>query len=693
MKAGWLGTAVIRPHRPVVAGSWCLLTFQFCCGHPIDETGCLKIAFRFAGDFGAPQFDQPRNPDYCAIHTTGDCRIEPRWDVKGHTRPWDRALFLKVMGGYLDRGDVVTVRFGDRSHGSPGWRMQTFCERTFEFKTLVDPFATCQFKELPRSPRMRIVAGPPAKRGVIAPSRIVAGHRFRYHVKDEDVWGNPCGVPRSRVHPGFARPGIRRCRVGSVRSNPIEVVPDKSDLQPYWADLHGQSGETIGTNTIQDYFRFARHIARLDIAGHQGNDFQITDAFWQTIQTVTRRVTQPGRFITFPSYEWSGNTPLGGDRNVYFLNDHGVITRSSNELLPGNRSRHPVSPTAAALFRNLQKQCAARPFCVAHVGGRYADLATHDADLEWAVEVHSSWGTFEWLVDDALRRGYRVGICAGSDDHKGRPGAAYPGAGRFGTYGGLTCVLAPALTREHIYAALKARHFYATTGQRCLLDVRIETGRDQPAMMGDVIAVARATPRLRVRVAGTAPLERVDVRNGCRTIATLRPFDHAERGRRIKLLWSGAECRGRARMTDWTGQLRVTGNTIRRVTPIQFWNPARWLRPRGSQRVEWQSVTTGGAAGCLLELEHPRRGRLTVETRQGHAGWEIKSIGRNAQRQSFGGLGKEIQVYRLPDRLRHAEQVFELPLTTLHRGDNPIHVRVTQVDENQAWSSPIYLVK
>ena len=71
---------------------------------------------------------------------------------------------------------------------------------------------------------------------------------------------------------------------------------------------------------------------------------------------------------------------------------------------------------------------------VAHVGGRYADIKyAHDGALETAVEVHSAWGTFEWLVRDAFEKGFRVGIVANSDGHKGRPGACYPGASFFGS--------------------------------------------------------------------------------------------------------------------------------------------------------------------------------------------------------------------------------------------------------------------
>jgi hypothetical protein len=131
------------------------------------------------------------------------------------------------------------------------------------------------------------------------------------------------------------------------------------------------------------------------------------------------------------------------------------MTRSSNDLLPGNHTVYENSPTATDLFKHLTRQNDPTP----HVGGRYADISDHDPKIELAVEVHSTWGTFEWLVEEALQRGYRIGICANSDGHKCRPGASYPGAGSFGSLGGLTCVLAQILDRESIYKALTERHF------------------------------------------------------------------------------------------------------------------------------------------------------------------------------------------------------------------------------------------
>jgi hypothetical protein len=91
---------------------------------------------------------------------------------------------------------------------------------------------------------------------------------------------------------------------------------------------------------------------------------------------------------------------------------------------------------------------------VPHVVGCFADVSyARDATLEPSVEMHSFWGTFDWILHDSLRMGYRFGIVAGSEGHKGRPGASYPGDAKFGSYGGLTCHLMPELTRDALSAA------------------------------------------------------------------------------------------------------------------------------------------------------------------------------------------------------------------------------------------------
>ena len=94
------------------------------------------------------------------------------------------------------------------------------------------------------------------------------------------------------------------------------------------------------------------------------------------------------------------------------------------------------------------------------------------ASTERTVEVHSTWGTFEWLLHDAFDKGYRVGVVCHSDDHKGRPGATRPGASTFGAIGGLTCYFMPELTRDALFEALRQRQHYGTTGTRIFIDLQ-----------------------------------------------------------------------------------------------------------------------------------------------------------------------------------------------------------------------------
>ncbi len=220
--------------------------------------------------------------------------------------------------------------------------------------------------------------------------------------------------------------------------------------------------------SAEDYFRYARDAAFVDMVGHQGNDFQITDAFWKELNRLTAEFDQPGKFVCLPGYEWSGNTGMGGDRNIFFRREGRPIRRSSHILVEGQTSTDAIY-TADELFEWLKDEdCCV----IAHVGGRYADLKyAHDGRVERAVEVHSSWGTFEWLLHDAFDKGYRVGVVCHSDDHKGRPGATRPGASTFGAIGGLTCYFMPELTRDALFEALRQRRHYGTTGTRIFLDL------------------------------------------------------------------------------------------------------------------------------------------------------------------------------------------------------------------------------
>jgi hypothetical protein len=353
------------------------------------------------------------------------------------------------------------------------------------------------------------------------------------------------------------------------------------------------------------------------------------------------------------------------------------------------QSQDAESSTVEELFNRLD-QSTREVMLFAHVGGRYADLARHREGLEKGVEVHSAWGTFEWMLDDAFRRGYRVAIVANSDGHKGRPGASYPGASTFGSYGGLTCILAERLDRDAVWEAYQNRRVYATTGARIVLNVQADG-----SPMGSIVSLSEKPPRFSVEVHGTAQLERVEFRNAMQVLKTVRPYSAKDLGNRVKILWQGATVRGRGRQVVWDGGLTVTDNRILDAETINFHNADNPLEHMSPRKLRWKSLTTGGVAGVILTLEKPAAGTLDVETAQKSFRTSIGKLGVRGRSFQLGALGKQIAAYRLPgagDRRRLAFE-FTPPMGELNKGDNPLYVHVVQEDGHMAWSSPVYVVR
>ena len=166
-----MGTAEISPVGQFEAGSFQSFTLVYTAGYfGIDDTGSIKIVHRFASDMGRPQWSDPKAANYTTVEASNGAVLDVLYDPKLNIRPWDKTLMIRVMRGFLREGDTITVRFGDRRQGSPGMRVQTFVEPTFEFRVLVDAFATYNYVELPAQPTVAIVAGPPASWKAVLPT-------------------------------------------------------------------------------------------------------------------------------------------------------------------------------------------------------------------------------------------------------------------------------------------------------------------------------------------------------------------------------------------------------------------------------------------------------------------------------------------------------------------------------------------
>ncbi|MGH7050194.1 MAG: DUF3604 domain-containing protein [Acetobacteraceae bacterium] len=735
-RADEMGSVSLSPGGPFEAGSHASLRLIYTAGRfGIDDTGHLKISWRTTSDMAKPQFDRPEKPNYVTVRASNDAVLQVRFTL-ANIRPFANTIFIRLARGFLRQGDRIIVVFGERSRGSPGYRLQTNREAGFPLKVSVDAFATYEFCELD-SPAITLIAGPASGWRAVLPTLGVLGEPFRLAMIAEDRWGNPTEQAAGSLFLAPSRPvsglpgevvPVSGCAVieglsvgtpGDLRisatdsggreictANPMRVV-ERAALRHYWADLHGQSGETIGAGTAEAYFRYARDAAFIDIAGHQGNDFQISDSFWAELNRLTEQFNVAGRFLAIPGYEWSGNTGMGGDRNVFFATAGRAIRHSSRILLE-DRGGAPDCFTAAELFRALADEDAV---VIAHVGGRYADIrAAHDGRLERAVEVHSTWGTFEWLLHDAFDCGYRVGVVCHSDDHKGRPGATRPGASHFGAIGGLTCYLMEELTRPALFRALRRRHHYGTTGARLFLAVEghfsepVTLFDDDPAfgptaygpapdvMMGDIAAPGSVPMQLRVAAAGSAPLERIEVFHGKECVRTVRPFGAHDLGRRVRVLWEGAEYRGRGREVVWEGTISLSGVRFHRAEAVNFLNPESPLEVvHAGSELRFRSVTTGNRAGVDLWLESDT-GTIAFDTNVASCRFAVSSIGLEDTVLEAGGLGRRVRLYRLPEHAGRHEITFTHEVRFAGPKDLPVYVRLVQEDGNLAWSSPIYLI-
>ena len=226
---------------------------------------------------------------------------------------------------------------------------------------------------------------------------------------------------------------------------------------------------------------------------------RIPDAAWTELQDLVRRFYAPGHFVTLLGYEWS--CARYGDRSVYYLADEQPIR---------------VPCTLPELYRMLEGVDAMlTPHHTGYARGRRgANWNVHNPILERNVEVVSLHGCSEeprgsffplnnigmgsnvpgGSVQDALARGYHLGLVGGSDGH--RPRDPYV----------LTGAYAPALTRDAVWDALYHRRTVATTGaQRIHLAFRMD-GEWQ----GSLLALD-TLPDFTIDAEGTAPITRVEL--------------------------------------------------------------------------------------------------------------------------------------------------------------------------------------
>jgi hypothetical protein len=644
----------------------------------------FALAWRWPADWERPQGEDARAPAHLGV-TAGQGGAVPWKPARiEEWHPFDHAL-IATLPAPLRAGE--TVAFTARALGA-----QTFIEERSPMAVRVDRDGTGAWEEIARL-HLRIEGGPAHRLVATAPSDVVAGEEVLVHLRLEDVWGNPARMPPTavsiegttatidaehgavvRVPVRLSSPGVHRLAARTADglqavTNPIRRHATPPPERRYWGDIHAQSSIGCGARSIADYFGHARDFAAADFASHQANCFMVSREEWTETQEVTRALNEPGRYVTLLGVEWSGETAVGGDHNLYFPGDAATLRRCSHRLVPDLSDADTDLPHIADVHRHY----AGEDVLIAiHVGGRTSNLAWHEPVLERLVEVHSTHATSEWMAVEAMRRGWRFGITGGSDGVDGRPAASHPGRQRVRNLrGGLTAVALPALTRPALWSALRAMRTYATNGPRILLDVT-------PAGAG----------RFQVEVEGTAPLAAVTLLRGAAEVA------HAPRAATLsdtwRLRWWGAAARGNWSQTRvvWNGSARLRGATLREARPWRWDTPAEGIVTVASDRVAWASITAGSWDGVLLRIADAAPGAtLLVETQPLTA--ELPLDKAFVSVDGTGDPAPRLVLERLPRE--PAPLGWSGILADNAAPDGMPHwIRVEQEDGGIAWSSPIW---
>ena len=752
--------ALSASHERLEAGQSVELVLVYRVGSAgLADSGRLKVTYKFYSDWGEPQTHDPRGANYLTARVRlrptfpGESeatvqRLDVKFDRKGHERPYQKAIIVDVVDGYLRPGDEIEIRLGDRAAGGPGTRAQTFVEDAFKLRAYVDMTGTSRLAAVPGDVRLAVVAGAPEHLQVITPRLVARGETTSILARLDDAWGNPCPNPGGRAMFVLRRAGsedaVARQEVswtadersacatftvdeaGDYRVDvqvagaasvwnavaPIAIAMALPARAPraYFADLHVHAHDTVGTNSTSANLRFARDLARLDILGYTVNDFQITDGDWTSALADLRAFHQDGRFVCFPGTEWCGNSAAGGDHNVVFLDDEDVrFPRDAaggplrsfewHEHMRAGAAPVPGRWPLSRLYDEYE-DAPERFLMIPHVGGRRAILDWHHPDLERLVEIASSWGHFDWLYRDALARGYRVGASASGDEHRGRPGGGAPGASIFGVRGGLTGVLAPALTRRDVAEALRSRHTWATTGERnvALLSCGEHVQGDELDASGDSVT-------LRYQLLGERGWEWIAIQDQA---GVLWHRDlHSELGfasDRLRIRWGGARVKDRYRWAVWKIDVAVEGSRVAGWSARGLEHPEERVRDRGSGRFEIESATHGDADELEIALDAPERAsvaiRATIGSFDGRTSapidWQVSHhdlLQAGALRRDLDGVDLFLAVERVTARALPLTLSGDVRVSLPPGGPDAraLYLFARELGDAKVWTSPLFV--
>ena len=512
------------------------------------------------------------------------------------------------------------------------------------------------------------------------------------------------------------------CVAGSKEAK--KIMPSASNLKVFWGDLHNHCNLTYGHGDMRDAFEAAKgqldfvsvtpHAMWPDIPGandprlkwvidyHTGAFKRLREGGYEKYVKMSNEYNKEGEFLTFIGYE-AHSMEHGDHVALNYDLDAPLVECTSIEDWKEKAKGHKVFVTPHHMgyqggYRGYNWKCFTEgditPFVEMY--SRHGLAESDQGDYPYLHDM----GPRQWegTIQYGLEQGHKFGIMASTDQHSGYPGSY--GDGRIG-------VLAPSLTRDAIWEALRTRHVCAATGDKIIIDFRLND-----AFMGDV--VRSNSRRIYLNVTGESCIDYVDVvKNGqilARMNGPLTPVapegDTVRCKVKVDFGWNREE-----RYVHWQGKLSVNKGRIVSVTPCfrgaaftspqegetEFKTHVNRILSVGEKETELDlyssknpNTTTAAMQAVILDLEMPKDGVLTADfngKKFEHTLGELLEGSRS--HFMIGWLSEAILFNRaMPESCFTVEHYMEDKEP--QRDTDYYYVRVRQRDGQWAWSSPIW---
>ena len=723
---GALGKLTLSTRGPLKAGEFVTVEERFVVGDLAMSVGGGIAIGRGRG--GGLQTDDASGAGYVTVSSSNP---RARFAV---SEPWGQwstfetrsTVAFRLSGSDLGKGDTVTITLGDRTEGGSGLKLQDWSNDRVVFKTFLDLEGNGWLLS-PEWPSLEVV-GEERIRFVnaVAPSIVEPGETFELAVRSEDRFKNlssgttpelevlldgktvrriPAGSPAMHEVGDLRidKPGTYRFHVrshdGSLSgvSNPVRAKREPAN-RIYWGETHGHTGFAEGQGSPDGYYKFGRDVARLDFLSLSEHDIWMDDFEWNTLKELVEKHRVPGKFTTILGFEWTSRLPYGGHHNVFFRDTPGRL-----------RVPNQVAPLLDELYQGLRGGNSSDDVLVVPHAHQPGDWTNSDGSVERLVEIQSGHGTFDWFGDKYLSNGYRVGFVGASDNHVGHPG--YSGMTNR-QLGGLAAVLASENSPDAIFDGLRSRSTYATTGERIILDAKLNgagIGQEQGDSQSRVIECA---------VHGTAAIDAIDViKNG--TVVYTKRYLQTEVSSEVAVqvsFESSTEVAGRRRVPrgdrPWRGTISVRDAEIVGYEAPWHGHPASYSASLVGGRLEFTLDTRGRASALVLKLKGASADTSVVidmaatTERRGSGGYQRVPQRLPASQASFrlgdlrDGMGRRefevlgytdaVSVQAVPSKGPLDQEFTYTDRGVIESGDY-YYLRVRQVDGAMAWSSPFWV--